>query len=124
VCQLIRKFVANLVRKRYLFFVVNGCLISPYYAHKGIPQRSTLNPLLFNNYLKDINTCLHKDSKILQYANVVIFFFRSLNTAHKSVQISLNKITHFLKFRGLDLSWDKSQWIVFLVTDTFLPCFH
>jgi len=70
---------------------------------------------LFNIYLKDIVNHLHPKSKILLYAdNIVIYFTdKNIHHAYKSVQLSLDSITNYLRFRELDLSPEKSKWMVF-----------
>jgi len=98
-----------------MFFVVDGAMRGPFHSHKGIPQESTLSPILFDIYLKDIEKHLHRDTRILFYADDIVIYSvsRSLTAAHNSIQVSLDRVNIFLRNRGLDLSPEKSQWLVF-----------
>jgi len=110
-----RRFIQNLIGERHLHFVNDGQIKGPFYSHKGTPQGSILSPLLFAIYLRDINMHLHVDSNILLYADDIVIYSsnRDIHKAHQSVQISLNLIADYLKWRVLDLSPGKSKWMVF-----------
>ncbi|XP_018360118.1 PREDICTED: uncharacterized protein LOC108759265 [Trachymyrmex cornetzi] len=110
-----RKFISNLTFERSIYFVCEGELQGPFTSLKGTPQGSALSPLLFNLYCADINSCLHEDSNLLQYADDIVIFSISLNEeeARHSIQISLNNIFAYLRSRGLDLSPTKSKWLLF-----------
>jgi len=85
-------------------------------------QRSTLSPLLFDIYLRVITKYLHHDSHILLYADDITVYSTSRNPleAFYSVQTSLDRIS-VLRNRGLDLSPEKSQWMIFTRNKT-VPC--
>jgi len=108
-------FILNLISERQIFFVVDGILKGPFHSHKGTPQGSTLSPILFDIYLKDIEKHLHRDTRILLYADDIVIYStsRSPIVAHNSIQISLDRINFFLRNKGLDLSPEKSQWLLF-----------
>ncbi|XP_018397608.1 PREDICTED: uncharacterized protein LOC108775675 [Cyphomyrmex costatus] len=112
---LFRKFIENLISCRDLSFVVDGEIQGPFRAFKGTPQGSTLSPLLFDIYLKDINQHLHPGSHLLQYADDVVLYssHRDPAVAMESIQNSLNNIYNYLKFRNLEVSPHKSKWIAF-----------
>jgi len=99
------KFVQNLLFERSIFAARNGDLLGPFITHKSTPQESILSPLLFNFYLRNIGSCLHKDTQILQYADDIVLFSSNSSTllAHNSLSISLNAIYGFLRSLGLDL---------------------
>lgn len=111
----IRKFIENYISKRHLYFVIDGTLSSPFDSYKGTPQGSTLSPILFNIYLKDINSNLHPESRILQYADDVVIYStqRNIETAIAFVQESINNIYSYLRQRGLELSPNKSNCVIF-----------
>jgi len=111
----LRKFILNLTSERLIFFVTDGVLKGPFHSHKGTPQGSTLSPILFDIYLKDIEKQLHQDTRILLYADDIVIYSTSSSfaMAHNSVQLSLDQINTFLRYKGLDLSPEKSQWLVF-----------
>jgi len=111
----IRKFVLNLTSTRTLYFIVDGNKIGPFYSYKGVPQGSTLSPLLFDIYLKDIVKHLHPKSKILLYADDITIYSTSNNPleALHSLQSSLNRVSDFLRSKGLDLSPEKSHCMIF-----------
>jgi len=46
---------------------------------KVTPQGSILSSLLFNLYLRNIEQFLHKDTRILQYADDLVLFSTNAN---------------------------------------------
>jgi len=108
-------FILNLICERQLHFVVDHNLSGPFFSLKGTLRDSTFSSILFDIYLKDIVNHLHPKSKILLYADDIVIYFTA-NNIHlmlKSVQLFLDCITEYLRLRGLDLSPEKSNWIVF-----------
>jgi len=95
----VRMFIFNLISTRVLHFAVDGNKTGPFYSYKRVPQGSTLSPLLFDIYLKDIDKHLHQDTKILLYADDITIYSTSSKPleAFLSVQTSLNRISDFLK---------------------------
>ena len=79
-------------------------------THKDTSQGPTLNPLLFDVYLRNLDQQLHFDTCFLQYADDVVLYSTYLNPndAIKSIQFSLNKIYKYLKYRNLEISPTKS----------------
>jgi len=118
----VKMFILNLISSRSLYFMVDGNKTGPFSSHKGT-QGSTLSPLLFDIYLRDIIKHLHYDSHILLYADDITIYSTSSNPleAFLSVQTSLDRISGFLKNRGLDFSPEKSQWMTFTRVKT-IPC--
>lgn len=108
-----RKFIENLISVRYINFVIDGELQGPYHTYKGIPQESTLSPLLFDIYLRNLDQQLHSGTCFLQYADDVILYstHRDPKIALESIQISLDKIYEYLKYRNLEISPLKSSWL-------------
>lgn len=80
-----------------------------------MPQGSIFSPILFNIYIKDANTYLHSEVRILQYADdIVIFCFnKDIKLAFSYINSSLNNLYHYLYSRGLELFPSKSRGIIF-----------
>jgi len=116
----IRMFIYNLISDRSLHFVVEGEKYGPFYSYKGTPQGSTLSPLLFDIYIRDINRAAHCDSKILLYADDITVYSTSSNPlkAFSSIQSTISRIADYLRDRGLDLSPSKSCWMLFTRSKT------
>jgi len=67
-------------------------MTDPFLSLKGTSQGSTLSPILFDIYLKDIVNHLHKNSHILLYADDIVIYSTSndILLARDSVQKSLD----------------------------------
>jgi len=113
-----RMFISNLICERQLHFVIDSNMAGPFLSPKGTPQGSILSLILFDIYLKDIVNYLHSESNILLYADDIVIYStaNNLHLPHKSVQNTLNRIAKYLRDRGLDLSPEKSQWMIFTRT--------
>jgi len=98
-------FVYNLISSRSLHFVVEGNKIGPFLAYKGTPQESTLSPLLFDIYLRKITSCIHHNTRIILYTDDITIYSTSSNpiVAFQSIQKSLDGISEFFKYRGLEV---------------------
>jgi len=101
--------------ERRIFTVNNGILLDPVITHKGTPQGSILSPILFNFYLRKIDSALHPDTHILQYADDVVLFANLQNASDSSNSItsSIESLHTFLNSRGLDLAPHKSKGMIF-----------
>jgi len=122
----VRRFIQNLICERHLHFVLDGNLSGPFLSFKGTPQGSTLSPILFNIYLRNIVKHLHPKTKILLYADDIVIYStnKNIHKAHEYVQLSIDYITEYLGLLGLDLSPNKSNWMVFTrarVLPTLVP---
>jgi len=102
--------------ERGFYFVRNGKLNNPLSTHKGMPQVSSLSPILFNLYLHDIGNCFENGVIILMFADDLMIFSSniSLNVAAASIQEFLTSFSIYLHNKGLNISPSKSQCMVFL----------
>jgi len=93
----IRMFVYNLISSRSLHFVVEGNKTGPFLTYKGTPQGSTLSPLLFDIYLRNITIYLHHNTRIILYADDITIYSTSSNPIEpfQSIQKSLDCISEF-----------------------------
>lgn len=112
----LRKFYDNLISFRKLHFVNNGSLLpDPLFSHKGTPQGSISSPTLFNIYLRNIPACRDQNIRILQYADDLVIYASGPNVdpvLHR-LQLSVCRITSFLRDRNLVLAPSKSKFIIF-----------
>lgn len=113
----ILKFIENLILSRTVQFVIQGRLSEPLLSRKGTPQGSVLSPILFNLYLRNISSVLHQllHTKILQFSDDIVIYSMSssVDKARNSVERSLSNIDTFLHSKGLDISPQKTQMMVF-----------
>jgi len=83
-------------------------------------QGSILSPIFFDIYFKDIVNHLHSEPNILLYADDIVVYStaNNIHSAYNSVQNTLDRIAGYLRKRGLDLSPEKSQWMIFIRSRT------
>uniref|UniRef100_A0A1B6KTJ5 Uncharacterized protein n=1 Tax=Graphocephala atropunctata TaxID=36148 RepID=A0A1B6KTJ5_9HEMI len=79
---------------------------------RGIPQGSVLSPILFAIYIADINLCLPRNVKSLQYADDVALYASSkkYDEIQLSMQIALNNISK--EFQNLNLGLNPSKSLI------------
>ncbi|KAB0797424.1 hypothetical protein PPYR_05842 [Photinus pyralis] len=108
--------ICDLFRNRVIFVRSNkNSLIGPRMTSIGIPQGSTLSPLLFNMYCVDLYRMWSPNINACQYADDLCIY-----TTDKSTKLVLQQlkakfkiIKRWLFDNGFDLSVDKLQTIFF-----------
>ena len=108
--KLIQSYLAN--RKQYVS--LNGFDSETKNLNFGVPQGSSLGPLLFLIYINDFRLCLNEtssghfaDDTFIMYSN------KKLKTIETVVNTELKQVTKWLKLNKLSLNSDKTKLIFF-----------
>ncbi|XP_063903797.1 uncharacterized protein LOC135123234 [Zophobas morio] len=105
----ITKFFAS-----YLSIMINGHLSDHYTVTFGVPQGSTLGPLLFSIFINDITSSI-KHSKILIFADDIKLYRKVVNNGDCGLlQHDLNEIHHWSCNNCLLLNNDKCNVVTCL----------
>ena len=85
-----------------------------YEAHRGVPQGSTLGPVLFNLSVRKLPPAA-SSSMVRQYADDVALYLAGRNLQQTTEELARDvcRIRDFLSERGLILNASKTQFIVF-----------
>ena len=85
-----------------------------YEAHRGVPQGSTLGPVLFNLSVRKLPSAA-SSSMVRQYADDVALYLAGRNLQQTTEELARDvcRIRDFLSERGLILNASKTQFIVF-----------
>lgn len=112
---LVKKFLEN----RQNVVKINGSLSYPFSNEQGIPQGSTLSPLLYNIFCHDIfpptNQITVASPYVIQFADdtAIISHHKSISKAVQSLQVALNRVIVWLDRWKLKVNPEKSQFIIF-----------
>lgn len=109
------KTIYNLFKERRLFFYFNNRHLETRTGYKGLAQGSSLSPLLFNIYTRDIRTDISPNIKVLQYADDVVVYTSGNDhmTIQNAVQSAIETFTTSYKSLGLEISASKTEFMVF-----------
>ena len=108
--NLIKSFLNN----RKQFVSINGFESSKLNITCGVPQGSTLGPLLFLIYLNDLRFCLNKfSSNHFADDTCLIYASKKVKTLETDLNTDLKATSEWLKVNRLSLNIKKSQLIIF-----------
>ena len=110
-CQnLIKSFLTN----RKQFVSINGYDSSILDIRCGVPQGSTLGPLLFLIYINDLNFSI-KSSTPSHFADdtCIVHHSNKLKTLETELNCDLKLCNEWLKVNRLSLNVDKSKFVLF-----------
>ncbi|CAH0552648.1 unnamed protein product [Brassicogethes aeneus] len=117
------KIIWELIYKKRIILTSNNGTKNSRTSFKGLPQGSILSPILFNLYLRDIESAININTKILQYADDIVIYSCGMDTrlSEHFINYSLESLSLWLMERGLTLSPSKSKAILFSKNRTFQP---
>ena len=107
-------FLLNFIKDRNYFVHVNGLNSEMKILNIGVPQGSTLGPLLFLIYINDMIYC----SNLLfltQFADdsTITYSSSDLEQAIKTVEQELNKVLDWLEANKLIINLTKTHLMLF-----------
>ena len=110
----INKLIQSYLANRNQYVSLNGFDSEIKNLNIGVPQGSSLGPLLFLIYINDFRLCLNKtisghfaDDTFVMYSN------KQLKTIETVVNTELKQVSKWLKLNKLSLNSDKTQLIFF-----------
>ena len=93
---------------------VNGFDSELRYVLCGVPQGSSLGPLLFLIYINDFRMCLHKpESGHFADDTFILFGSDKLDTIESTVNYELKLVSRWLRLNKLSLNTNKTELIFF-----------
>lgn len=107
--------IMNLLSERYIYLRCSDPVISSSrVVWRGLPQGSVLSPLLYNVYTYDLESSVGL-CRVLQYADDLLLYtcHQKINIASSCLTDSLQNLSHWLFYNGLDLSPSKSNIVLF-----------
>lgn len=113
--RIVVKIVQLLFYTKNVYIFHNNIQSDLRVSFKGLAQGSTLSPLLYNVYTRNLESTITPNMNIIQYADDVVLY--TTNTNHHilqaNMQVSLNNICIEYKRLGLEIATNKSKFIVF-----------
>ena len=110
IVDLIKSYLSN--RKQCVS--INGFNSNQLSINCGVPQRSTLGPLLFLIYINDFRFCL-KESQSSHFADdtCIVYSAKKIKTLETVINFDLKCSSEWLKANRLSLNVDKTKLLLF-----------
>ena len=106
--QLLTSYISD--RKQYT--VVNNHKSNIPSVTCGVPQGSTLGPLLFIIYINDLPLASNLNTKLFADDAVLTLSNKCLTTLNTSVNCELGKIDDWMKINKLTINYDKTKFMI------------
>ena len=99
---------------RQQFVFISGSSSELMSVKCGVPQGSTLGPVLFLLYITDLNSVFNKAITIHFVDDThLIYASKNLSTTESVMNCKLNKLTEWLRSNKLSLNSGKSELVIF-----------
>ena len=102
--QLFKSYLLN----RYQYTKIHNCKSLLLKVSCGVPQGSSLGPLLFLLYINNLPQVNRFDTKLFADDTVLMLSHKNLNNLENKVNNELNKIDYWLKQSKLSLNYTKT----------------
>ena len=109
VLDLIQSFLTG----RYQYTKLNGYKSSNKLVSCGVPQGSTLGPLLFIIYINDFHLCTELTLNLFADDSYLSLTDLTANSLETRVNNELKKVDEWLRYNKLSLNVDKSSFMIF-----------
>jgi len=106
------KLLASYLQGRQQYTVIDGCTSATLNITQGVPQGSSLGPLLFALYINDLPSTT-KLTPTLFADNTVVSISGSNSAELQSiVNTELEKVNEWLRFNKLSLNYSKTSYMI------------
>ena len=107
-------FIMNFLENREYFVNVNGHNSNPVITNIGVPQGSTLGPLLFLIYVNDMKNCSNL-LKFIQFADDTTILLKNIdfNLLKRTLETEAKKVINWLICNKLIINLTKTQSMLF-----------